>query len=99
MNAVIIRDISPSSPFVNRRFGGTYPLHLQELKLAEQETRHVLHEEQKKEMVLGRTRPVLEADALTPSVNRLCRQYGIPNISQPYRPPRPVIGMALFLYM
>jgi hypothetical protein len=29
------------------------------------------------------------------TVSRLSRQCGIPNISQPYRPPRPVTGMAL----
>jgi hypothetical protein len=33
---------------------------------------------------------------LLPSVSQLSRQCGIPNISQPYRPPRPVTGIALF---
>jgi hypothetical protein len=32
-----------------------------------------------------------------PSVSRLSRQCGIFNISQPYRPPRPVAGIALLV--
>jgi hypothetical protein len=35
--------------------------------------------------------------AFPPSVSRLFRQCGIPNISQPYRPPRTVTGIALLL--
>jgi hypothetical protein len=31
------------------------------------------------------------------TVSRLSRQCGILNISQPYRPPRPVMGIAFFL--
>jgi hypothetical protein len=35
---------------------------------------------------------------LPPSVSRLPRQCGILNISQAYRPPRPVTGIALLLF-
>jgi hypothetical protein len=38
MNVAIFWDIEPCSPYVNRRFGGTYHLHLQVWKSAEQET-------------------------------------------------------------
>jgi hypothetical protein len=47
-------------------------------------------------MFLGREpRPVPRADNLMPSVSRMARQCGILNTSQPYRPPRPVMGIAL----
>jgi hypothetical protein len=49
-------------------------------------------------MFLGsRARPVGRADVLPPSVSRLSRQCGIPNISQLYRPPRPVTGIAFYV--
>jgi hypothetical protein len=36
--SAVFWDIAPCSPYVNRRFGGTYGLHLQGRKSAEQET-------------------------------------------------------------
>jgi hypothetical protein len=38
MNAAIFWDIAPCSPYVERRFRGTYHLHLQGKELAEQGT-------------------------------------------------------------
>jgi hypothetical protein len=42
INIVIFRDIAPCSPYVNRRFGGTYHLHLQGLKSVEQDPSKLL---------------------------------------------------------
>jgi hypothetical protein len=39
MNAAIFWDIAQCNPYVNRLFGGTYHLHIQGRKSAEQETR------------------------------------------------------------
>jgi hypothetical protein len=38
INIAIFWDIAPCIPYVNQRFGGTYHLHLQGQKSAEQET-------------------------------------------------------------
>jgi hypothetical protein len=38
MNVAIFWDIEPCSPYVDRRFGGTYHLHFQGRKSADQET-------------------------------------------------------------
>jgi hypothetical protein len=50
----------------------------------------------RKIMFLGsRTWPVYRADSST--VSRLCKQCGILNIAQPYKHPRPVTAISLFL--
>jgi hypothetical protein len=47
-------------------------------------------------MFLGsRARPVGRADNLTAICEPMARQCGILNMSQSYRPPRPVTGTAL----
>jgi hypothetical protein len=50
-------------------------------------------------MFLGsKLRRVLMLTTLSPSVSRLSRLYGILNISQPYRAPWPVTGIALLFF-
>jgi hypothetical protein len=61
MNVAILWDTAPSSPYVNRRFGGMYHLHVQCRKSAEQENsvqppgmvwRLLLREEEKNNLKL-----------------------------------------------
>jgi hypothetical protein len=46
----------------------------------------------------SKVRPVRKADNFVPSVSRLSKQCGIRNISQTYRPPRPVTGIDYYYY-
>jgi hypothetical protein len=43
----------------------------------------------------GKGRPALKADTLTAICKQIFRIYGRLDVSQPYWPPRPVIGIAL----
>jgi hypothetical protein len=43
----------------------------------------------------SKVRPVRRADNFATNCEQMFRQCGILNISQPYRPPRPVTGIAL----
>jgi hypothetical protein len=50
-------------------------------------------------MFLGsKVRPERKADNLTAIYEPIARQCGILNISQPYRPPKPVTGTALLYF-
>jgi hypothetical protein len=41
---------------------------------------------------------IVRLTTLPPTVSRLSRQYGILTISQPYRPPQPIKGMAFAFF-
>jgi hypothetical protein len=46
----------------------------------------------------NKARQAYKAQNFTLSMSRLYRQCGILNISQTYKPPRPVIGIFIFFY-
>jgi hypothetical protein len=47
----------------------------------------------------SKVRPVRRADNPAAICELIVQQCGIINISQPYRPPRPVMGIVLFLHI
>jgi hypothetical protein len=49
--------------------------------------------------LLSRAQLMDVAETSPPSVRQLSRECGILNISQSYRPPQPVTGIALHVYM
>jgi hypothetical protein len=55
------------------------------------------YQKQKEMFLESRAWPALKAARSPPTVSLLSSQFRILNISQPYRTPRPVTGLALFI--